>query len=381
MNRLILLSIVISSFILTSKSPALVIKSGKEVVIGKEEIIDDDLIVSGGNVSVKGTVNGDIFAWGGQVTVDGVVNGDIVAAGGQIRIRGLVNDGVRIAGGNLEIEGKVKGNALCFGGSIQLGKDGEVGRDLWAFGGRVTIDGKVNRSLHAGCGEFAFGGTTQGNVEVKANQLTLLPEAEIKGNLNYQSAQQAEIQAGAKILGETKWQKAEPKTKVKRALNRFKRFFRVALFFSLFLVGIIMIAISKKHARLVVDTLSSSPWKSLGFGILFLLLVPIAVVILLISIIGIPIAIFGIFAYLLALYFGAICFSLAFGEKFLRLFKKEGEISLYLSFILGLILLGILVSIPYLGFLVKLLVMLFGAGIFVLSRQRLLAEAKAKGII
>jgi hypothetical protein len=131
----------------------------------------------------------------------------------------------------------------------------------------------------------------------------------------------------------------------------------------------------------VVETLVSSPWKSLGLGFAFLILVPSVVIILAITLIGIPISIFCLFIYVLAIYLSKVFVGLAIGERLMGLFRREREGPRVSSLILGMIILALLVNIPYIGGLIWLASIMFGIGAFVISRFQLLAKLKEKEII
>jgi hypothetical protein len=73
-------------------------RSGDQVVIGSDEVIDDDLYVTANEVVVEGIIRGDLIAFGSSITVDGTVEADLIAAGQSVQIGGTVNDDARIAG-------------------------------------------------------------------------------------------------------------------------------------------------------------------------------------------------------------------------------------------------------------------------------------------
>jgi len=41
------------------------------VIIPSHQVIDDDVYISGGTVTVDGTINGDLAAMGGFITING----------------------------------------------------------------------------------------------------------------------------------------------------------------------------------------------------------------------------------------------------------------------------------------------------------------------
>lgn len=52
-------------------------RSGDGITINSEEIINDDLYVSGNTITINGTIKGDVLALGNTITINGVVEGDV----------------------------------------------------------------------------------------------------------------------------------------------------------------------------------------------------------------------------------------------------------------------------------------------------------------
>jgi hypothetical protein len=67
-------------------------RSGDRIVIGKDEVINEDLYLGGTEIIVDGTINGDLMAAGQTITVNGKVTGDLYAAGNSVTVNGEVGD-------------------------------------------------------------------------------------------------------------------------------------------------------------------------------------------------------------------------------------------------------------------------------------------------
>ena len=63
-------------------------RSGDDVVIGANEVIDDDLFAAGNRVEINGTVTGDLWATGSEVIVNGEVEGSVFIAGQTLAVNG-----------------------------------------------------------------------------------------------------------------------------------------------------------------------------------------------------------------------------------------------------------------------------------------------------
>jgi len=105
-------------------------------------------------------------------------------------------------------------------------------------------------------------------------------------------------------------------------------------------------------------------------GFVVFVCVPIAVVILLISVIGIPIAVIGIFAYAVLIYIAKIPVATFLGERIMKTLGKDGQPSLIWSMLLGLVVLTLILNIPYLEWLIYLVVLFSGLGAIVSAKRR-----------
>ena len=69
-------------------------RSGENIVIESNEVIDDDLYVTAATFVLDGTVNGDLIAAGQTLTINGKVDGDVMAAGQTIVVHGEVTGAI-----------------------------------------------------------------------------------------------------------------------------------------------------------------------------------------------------------------------------------------------------------------------------------------------
>jgi cytoskeletal protein CcmA (bactofilin family) len=197
--------------------------SGEEVVIGADEVIEDDLYVAANEVIVEGTIGGDLVAVGNSVTVNGTVEGDLIAAGQSVEVAGQVDDDVRIAGQALLLsEGAfIEDDLIAAGYSLENEPESSVGGVLWYAGYQALLAGSVGEDLAAALNSLTLGGEIDGDVNVEVDGedggpppsafgpapqvpipvvgsgLTLTESALIGGNLTYQSSAEAQINPGA----------------------------------------------------------------------------------------------------------------------------------------------------------------------------------------
>jgi cytoskeletal protein CcmA (bactofilin family) len=150
------------------------LRTGDEVTIPASETVDHDLYAFGGTVIVDGTVQGDLVAAGGQVVVNGTVTGDVLAAAGTIGIGGTVAGDARLAAGQLTLAGTVAEDVLLAAGEVDVSLGAQVGQDVILAAGDVTMSGNVAGSIIGSAGTYqrtgsgSVGGTEDVTTEAAA---------------------------------------------------------------------------------------------------------------------------------------------------------------------------------------------------------------------
>jgi hypothetical protein len=81
-----------------------------------------------------------------------------------------VEGDVRAAGGQVEITGSVGGDALVSGGQVSLISGSSVGGDVIVSGGQVTVDGDVTGSVVGTAGQYSSSGAIGGEDNVQVAQ-------------------------------------------------------------------------------------------------------------------------------------------------------------------------------------------------------------------
>ncbi len=369
MKKLFTIFTILSTFLVfAAPTFAQETRDGGTITIQKDEIVKSDFFAGGESVNIYGTVEGDAFVGSGTVDVDGVVEGDLIAAGGTIKVDGEVKGNIRVAGGTVTLNGKVGKNVTVFGGTLTLTENSIVGGSVVGAGGDVILNGEIGRDVLFGGGSISLEGKIGGNVTAATESLKLTPDTMIEKDLVYYGASDATIADGAEVKG-TIERKDTPKqiyTAEKdmqsardalRAVGSGARFFGLLSFL---LVALIISKFFPKFAENVAKKIDSKPWASAGWGFLLLVAVPVLVVFLFITIIGIPLAMILVSLYFVALYV-AKYFSIVWLGNWIN--EKAGwENSLYLRVIIGLAVYGLLTFIPVFGFFVSAFAGLAGIG-------------------
>ena len=388
MRKLILFIIVatLAFFVFASPLFGFTVKGDDTLNITETE--NDDVYAMGNTINFSGEVNGDLVAAGGQLTINGTVTEDLIAAGGMIDMGGDVKDDIRMAGGTITIKGSVGDDVIIAGGQIVIEKDAKIGGDLVISGGRVIINGEIAGKIIASAGEITIAGKVGNGVEIGGvSSLIIGSTAEINGDLVYSSDSEAKIADGATISGSIKFNEIPKPDKKSFAmpLGVFGTILgatyvgsRVVSFLSMFIIGIILLL----AMPVIFQKFNNRMRTSFGFcvagGAITLFGVPVAIailgfigILLLITVVGAGLGILAFTANCLmaTIYFVLIYTSTAFlsfllGEVILS--KSKLNLQKYgwkvLAYLIGLAIIMIAYSIPFVGGVAKFAGVLFGLG-------------------
>ena len=142
------------------------LRTDRTLVVPAGEHVKGDLYLFAGNITVDGTVDGDLLAMGGNVQVDGTVGGDLIAAGGMVVIDGTVKGDARVAAGQLTVAGKIGEDLVIAGGEASIAGNAKVAGDLILAAGTAAMDGTVGGNIEGSAGTYTRGGTVGGSEHV-----------------------------------------------------------------------------------------------------------------------------------------------------------------------------------------------------------------------
>jgi cytoskeletal protein CcmA (bactofilin family) len=353
------------------------LRGGETVTVASGEVIDDDLYIAGTNIVIDGTVNGDIFGVGTTIIINGKVNGSVTFGGQDITINGEIANSARLAGTNIIVNGNIGGDLLAGGTNIDVASIAKIGRDILFGASTVRIDGPIEGYIKGAGSEVTVTNGVRGDIELKVDELTITSSANLQGNLTYISENEAEIQPGAQIAGTTTHKVPE----VKEPAGPFAGIGgKVIAYLMTLLAGIVIILISPRRSAAVAASIRRKPWLSLGWGAIILFATPIAAIITLFTVVGVPVGLIGLTLYGIVIYLSQIAVGLFIGYWIIGYFSKvESRGVLVGALALGFTILSLLKLIPYVGFpWLWLATVLFGIGAMSLSPKTLQAEEAAR---
>jgi len=330
----------------------------------------------GENVNISGTVNGDTYVAGGKILIDGNINGDLLVAGGDVEVLGNVKEDIRVVGGQVTIKGRVGKNVSAAGGNIRIDQSAVVTGSFVAAGGQIEILGQVNDNVDLAGGNIVLNNKAMKDFDVAGGQITLGEKANILGKFEYWSDNKPTLASTTIIKGQTIEHTMPVKINTeKQDWNKMKETAaamglagKIIGTLSLLLVGMILIKLSNKFMTKTADVMKTDFWKSMGIGFIIVFATPIAFFVLLLTIIGAPIALMTMAIYSIMIYLAKVFAIYALGVKVL-----PGK-SPYLSYSLALVAYAIVTLIPVIGYLIGFIALLVGIGAFAISKKASLTE-------
>ncbi|TET77823.1 polymer-forming cytoskeletal protein [candidate division TA06 bacterium] len=345
-----------------------------------QEPLDKDLMTAGGVVRVLTPVNGDLFVAGGQVSIETSVAGDIWVSGGIISVGGSCVGDVRAAGYQVTLNGLIRSSGLAFCRSFTQAPESEVWGDLRFNCGKASIGGTVNGRLSGNAHTVRIDGTVRGGVRVEAERVMVGSNALIEGDLVYESANEAMIDQAATILGSAVHHVPESKEVVgasKEGLFNFDLGMRVVWFIGMLIVGLIMSVFSPNVLMRSNEILKTSPWVCLLTGFVLLVCLPAILLVLLVAVVGWPLMLLLSLFYVAGIAFSGIFVGLRLGKALLRKVRRARE-SIFWPMALGILVLAVISSTPFVGFLLRLVIVMLGLGAVAASQWRFFKQSRAK---
>ena len=271
-------------------------------------------MIIGGNYTLEDgdTLNEDMLVIGGLVILEegSILNGDIL-----------------MVGGSLEAGGKVNGNITVAGGLLKITATAEIEGDITAAGANIQRD----------------------------------PDAIVEGNINTnQDVPFIVTPLGIRI--------PQVNTVATPAFSLLGFLLQVILWA---LLAMLLALFLPNHLRNVAQNAISQPLITGGLGLLTVVVLPLVLLIIALTILGIPVSLIGVLLLVFAWVFGLIALGTELGHRFAGIFKSQWHPALAAgagTFLLMLVINGIEAAIPCIGLLPKILVGVLGLGAVMLTR-------------
>ncbi|UCH60350.1 MAG: polymer-forming cytoskeletal protein [Anaerolineales bacterium] len=411
-GRLAILALVIVGFLTLayagSAQAAEVVTGDPDAVVAAGVVIDDDLIISGDNVVIDGTITGNLFATGIEVVLNGSVEGSVFIAGELLTINGDVGGSLYSGGCAITLgpQATISRSIYAGGFSLVAENGSHVGHGIHATVFQNRLNGEVGKDVEVVTGAFEFNGSAGGNVDVELGEtcssclefvpveaiqpgLRIADDSRVGGELSYKvtTTNFESVDANNVEIQPMEVDFDELRNSVLRfiVVQEIRR--AIGEFISLLIVGGLLVYFLEDRVQSVMGKISAGALSSFGWGLLVVLLFPLALLVAIAVLIsltlvtgfitlgqlsgtvmglgGLTIASFVIvFVFVLSLVTKAV-FAYMVGKFVLgrisqaTLESRWGDVR---ALVTGVLIYEIVRVMPVLGWLAALVVILIGAG-------------------
>lgn len=353
-----LLGIVVALFAFAGLASAQSFRTGDNVVVSRNEVIEGSLFMAGNSLTINGRINGDVFCAGQNITIDATVTGDVICAGQTIHIAGVVEGDVRLAAQSVNLDADIQHSATVASQSATLNADASVGQDLTGGTQNFLLAGTVDRDVTLGSEQGTISGRVGRNINAHITTLRIESTAVIGGDVNYTSQNEANVANGAQVAGTTtRTEPTQQQQDYGQAAGAFYFSMALYLLFSLLLVALAAALLFPGLLQRVSDQAMNSPGRTILVGILSLILAPALIGLCLITIIGVPLAILLALVWALVLILSGPAFAYYVG----RLLLKDNR-NVILIMLVGALVVLLLWLLPVIGIFIAIAVAVFGTG-------------------
>lgn len=370
-----LFTVLCSLFVFSTPVLAKVVMQEKgTLTIPVSEIIDDDLFIGAENIDFAGTVTGSVFAGSGMADIKGNIKGDLVLGAGKANLGGTIGGDLYLGAGDVVLTKTIVGGNIIVGaGNVLIDKDSKIGGSLIAGAGSVRNSAPVGRSAMIGAGSLYLDSKVGKEARLGGGSLELGPHSVIIGDLTYALGEEnsALKQDPASTVGGTLTRYTPPidaKRDMAKAKDDFGKFgtfahrgWLIISFLGSLLVGFLLLRLFPKTSLGLSSELSSRLMPSLGTGFLIVIFSAPLLLVLALSVIGLPLAGLLLLLFCIALHLAKLVTSYALGRFIARQFSWNKMGSYAVAFV-GLSVFYLLRAVPGIGWVATILFTWVGLG-------------------
>ncbi|NKB89110.1 MAG: hypothetical protein GKS06_12915 [Acidobacteria bacterium] len=312
-------------------------------------------------------VNGDLFWWGQSVNLAGSMLSDVFAGGSSVSLDGYVGNNAFVGGSTVNVTGEVQGNLYIATAQAFIQEGALIHGHVLCFCGSLTINGTVRGTVQGSGGQTILSGEV-GALKLEVGTITLMPDAVVHGDFDYEGNDEADIADGAEIGGQIRWnpvdddddeeEEVEPAS---GGIGVWDVLSEVWWYLANLVVGVAFLVFGGRLARAPVERLRDQAAVGLGFGFVVAVVVPVACLIALLLLVTLPLGFIVMMIYTVAVFLARLVTAQYLGDWILRRAGQE-QPSEFLALAGGLVVFLVATEIPYVGFLIWLTALFLGFG-------------------
>ncbi len=330
-----------------------------DILIQSEQ--NDDTYLAGKTIKIDAVVNGDLVAAGQQLIISDSIYGDLTAAGANLTINKFIGDDVRIAAGKIIIDTEIGDDLVVFGGEVIISENAIIKGNLICFAKDIELNGKIIGNLETKGSKAIINGEINGTSRIISEDIIIGPKAKFHKDVEYwNSAKQVDFKESL-VNSKAHFNKELKKEKSELSLRTFgMTSFSSWVFYILssLLVILVLHGLFRNAFSNAVEGLEKNYLKSFGYGLIYLVGVPLVIAIAFLMVIGIPLGLFMTGIFLFSLLFGHLIAALIIAYYIKH--KQELNWNFWGITFLALlftIVLRLLTNIPFIGIVISIVIL------------------------
>jgi hypothetical protein len=340
-------------------------RSDAGVTVAADETINDTLLALGQTVTIDGNINGDLLAFGQEVTVRGNITGNLVTGAQSVTIEGTVGGSVLGGAEDLTLESaRIGRDFYGFGNEVEIGSGANVAGNAMGFGETVDVDGRVGVDFKGFGAAVTVSGAVEGDVEGYGQTVTVESTARVGGNVtgHVDSAGDLSVASGATVGGTVNEQLVEREHR-RNEYETFGYYFgQVINLAGAFLTGLVLLWLFPVLRDVSLPNVMAV-LRSAGIGLAATVTLPVAAVIICVTIVGIPLGILTFVLGAVGLYFSKAVIAQIIGRAVLR--NRATPPHYAATLFVGLVIVILAINLPWIGGFTNLVLTLTGFGVIV----------------
>ena len=339
-------------------SEAAVIELDVEVyTLRAGQVIESDLIITAEEVRIEGIVTGDLIVVARSVVVVGEVQGDVIGFAETIDIIGHVGGNVRTGSQRLHIEGVVERNITAAGQIVRLASGARLGGSFTAGAREVILDAPVPRDVIVAARTTEIHARVDGSALVAGKQLTIGADGGIGGDAKFHGRDEPDVHPDADLASAIDFEpwEEEPERPVVSWATGFFYFWTAA-----FIFGAVLMLLTPEVTEEIVTRHMPDIGKSFVTGVIAAIVLFASGFMVTITIVGAPLGMTALFVLGVGLYVAQVYVAAYIGREILGTPTSAAAGLAHLA--LGLFLVHVAKSIPFVSFVAGVLVALWGFG-------------------
>ena len=346
--------------------------------VNAEGRVGGDLTVFAADVRIDVTVEGEVQIVAADIELDGAIEGEVGLAGADIRVGADIFNDLDAAGADLTVNGTVSGDAALAGATVIITADAIVS-GMTEIGAReLYMEGRLEQGAEIHARDVVISGTIEGPVEIRARDVVIESGAVLTGPVTIRSPKPPSVAEGA-LVGDLDFQQYDfdedhdfdhPNVNIGIEDFGFEPSpwaFGGVFTASAFLLGLLASLASPKGVASVASAFRRKPWVSGFLGLVVLAVLPVLTatlfVLLLATVIGIPLAFLVLFAFPIVLFLSFAFGGIVIGDLIMNRTGEPASFGLRAgSMLVALLVIGLISVIPFLGWLISMIVFCIGLG-------------------